>query len=107
MENKIKNFFISYTKPDKQWALWIAGTLEMAGYNTIVQPWDFKSGENFVNNIDKALKLSEKFIAVISQAYFNSLYCQAEWAAAFTKDPAMEKGLFIPVRIENVKIEGY
>jgi hypothetical protein len=34
------------------------------------------------------------------------VYCQAEWTAAFTKDPSSEKGLFIPIRIENIKPEG-
>jgi len=106
MENKAKDFFISYTMSDEQWATWIAGTLENAGYTTIIQAWDFEPGENFVLNMDKALKLGKRFIAVVSKAYLESLYCQAEWTAAFTKDPSMEKSLFIPVRIENVKIEG-
>jgi len=106
MEGTSKDFFISYTKQDEQWAKWIAGTLENARYSTIIQAWDFNSGENFVLNMDKALKLGKKFIAVVSQAYLKSLYCQAEWTAAFTKDPSMEKSLFFPVRIEDVKIEG-
>ena len=105
MKKKVKSFFISYTASDEQWALWIAGTLEKAGYKTIIQKWDFKPGENFVLKMDKALK-REMFIAVMSKAYLQSLYCQAEWTAAFTKDPLMEKAQFIPVRIENVKIEG-
>jgi len=105
MKNKVKDFFISYTQQDKQWAEWIAGTLEKAGNSVIIQDWDFKPGENFVLNMDKALKLGKRFIAVMSQAYFNSPYCQAEWSAAFTKDPNMEMSLFIPVRIEDMKIE--
>ena len=106
MTTEAKDFFISYTQKDKQWAEWIAGTLEMAGYTTIIQAWDFKSGENFVLNMDKALKQSKRFIAVLSNAYLESLYCQAEWTAAFTKDPNMEQASFIPVRIEEMKIEG-
>jgi len=31
MLNKQKDFFISYTKQDKQWALWIDGTLKQNG----------------------------------------------------------------------------
>ena len=106
MEDKQKDFFVSYTQQDKLWALWIAGTLEMNGYSTIVQAWDFKSGENFVLNMDDALKLGKRFIAVLSRAYLESPYCKAEWTAAFTKDPAMKNASFIPVRIEDVKIEG-
>ncbi|MCL2410270.1 MAG: tetratricopeptide repeat protein [Treponema sp.] len=106
MENNVKDFFISYTQHDKQWAEWIDWTLRNAGYTTIIQAWDFKAGENFVLNMDKALKLGDRFIAVMSKSYLQSLYCQAEWTAAFTKDPSMEKALFIPIRVEAMKIEG-
>ena len=33
----IRNFFISYTAVDRQWAEWIAWELEEAGYTTILQ----------------------------------------------------------------------
>jgi hypothetical protein len=101
-----KDFFISYTKNDEQWAMWIAGTLENEGYKTIIQVWDFKAGENFVLNMNNALINTERFIAVLSEKYLESLYCQSEWSAAFTKDPNSEKALFVPVRITNVKPEG-
>jgi hypothetical protein len=42
------NFFISYTRNDEQWAKWIAGALEEAGCSTVLQAWDFRPGENFV-----------------------------------------------------------
>jgi hypothetical protein len=101
-----KNFFISYTKADVEWAKWIAWQLENAGNTTIIQEWDFKPGTNFVANMHNALINAERFIAVISPDYFKSLYCQAEWTAAFTKDPSCEKALFIPIRIKDFKPEG-
>ncbi|KAA6339133.1 hypothetical protein EZS27_012907 [termite gut metagenome] len=101
-----KDFFISYTVKDQQWAKWIAGTLEANGYTTIIQAWDFKSGENFVLNMDDALKHGERFIAVLSKKYLEAPFCQAEWSATFTRDPASEKALFIPVRVEDYKPEG-
>lgn len=105
MINK-KDFFISYTKNDEQWATWIADQLENKGFTVIVQVWDFKPGTNFVNNMHNALINSERFIAVISPDYFESLYCQAEWTAAFTKDPSSEKALFIPARVKECKPKG-
>jgi tetratricopeptide (TPR) repeat protein len=101
-----KDFFISYTGADEPWATWVAGTLEAAGYTTIVQAWDFRPGENFVRNMDEALNNGERFIAVLSEKYLKSLYCAAEWTAAFTRDPVGEKALFIPVRVEDIKPEG-
>ncbi|MDO0824092.1 tetratricopeptide repeat protein, partial [Desulfosporosinus nitroreducens] len=105
MGNKV-DFFISYTGPDEQWAKWIAGELEDKKYTTIIQAWDFKPGTNFVSNMHNALIHCERFIAVISPDYFKSLYCQAEWTAAFTRDPSCEKALFIPVRVKECKPEG-
>lgn len=40
--------FISYTSADRTWAEWIAWTLEQAGYQVIVQDWDFEPGDNFM-----------------------------------------------------------
>ena len=71
-----------------------------------MQAWDFKAGENFVLNMHEALENCDKFIAVLSAEYMEKVYCQAEWTAAFTKDPSGEKGLFIPIRIEEIKPEG-
>jgi len=105
MDSK-KNFFISYTKADAEFAKWVAWQLEAKGYTTVIQAWDFKPGTNFINNMDKALKNCEKLIAIISPDYFKSLSCQAEWTAAFTKDPSGEKGLLIPVRVRECKPEG-
>lgn len=101
-----RNFFISYNKADKQWAKWIAAILEENGYSTYIQAWDFRPGENFVIDMHYALLNSERFIAVMSNDYLNSMYCQAEWASAFSKDPNGQKRLFIPVRIADVNPEG-
>ena len=106
MNEEKREFFISYTRTDTQWAEWIAGTLESNGQSCYLQAWDFRPGDNFVLNMHKALKNSERFIAVLSDDYLKSMYCQAEWAAAFTKDPNSEKRFFIPVRVADIKPNG-
>jgi hypothetical protein len=35
----MKDFFISYNKADRQWAVWIAWQLEEAGYSLVIQEW--------------------------------------------------------------------
>ncbi|MBE5925879.1 MAG: toll/interleukin-1 receptor domain-containing protein [Lachnospiraceae bacterium] len=101
-----KDFFISYNKADKEWAKWIAGTLEENGYTTIIQAWDFRTGNNFVIEMQKAILNSEKIVLVLSQKYLDSEYCQAEWAAMFCCDPIGEHRKIIPVRVDDVKPEG-
>ena len=101
-----RDFFVSYTGTDEKWAEWISAILEANGYSCFLQKWDFRVGENFVVNMHEALKNSDRFIAVLSKEYFDSMYCQAEWTSAFTKDPNGEQRLFIPVRIADIAPEG-
>jgi hypothetical protein len=103
-----KDFFISYTGKDRAWAEWIAFELEAppAKYTVIVQAWDIRPGSNFVIEMDKAAKLAERTIAVLSPAYFASNYTPSEWAAAFRRDPKGELGLLVPVRVEDCDVEG-
>ena len=101
------NFFISYNQADREWAEWIAWQLEEAGYNTILQDWDFRPSENFALKIDKAIQDSERLIAVLSPDYVTSNFAAAEWAAAFAEDPKGEKGILLPVRVRECDLKGF
>jgi len=101
-----KDFFISYTHVDQQWAEWITWQLEEAGYTTILQAWDFHAGDNFVRNMDRATKQAERTIAVVSPDYFASNFTHSEWGAAFRRDPKGEQGLLVPVRVRPCDVEG-
>ena len=92
-----KDFFISYTGADQAWAEWIAETLERAGYSTVLQKWDFRPGENFLERMDHALTGAHRVIAVMSPAYFRSYYARMEWINALG-EPDHEDRL-LPVRV--------
>jgi len=97
----MKDFFISYTKSDREWAEWIAWILEENGYTTILQAWDFRPGSNFVLEMDRAAREADRTIAVLSQGYLDALYTHPEWAAAFAQDPKGEKGTLLPVCVRD------
>src|SRR5450755_2413616 len=101
-----KDFFISYTGKDSQWAQWIAFELEATSYTTIIQAWDIRPGSNFVAEMDDAARHAERTIPVLSEAYLGSDYAFAEWAAAFRRDPRGKQGKVLPVRIERCAVEG-
>jgi len=101
-----KDFFISYNGADQRWAEWIAWQLEEAAYAVILQAWDFLPGSNFVVQMDRALTLAPRVIAVLSPQYLSSLYTQPEWAAAFRHDPKGEQSLLIPVRVQPCEVTG-
>lgn len=102
----MKDFFISYNKADKAWAQWIAWQLEKAGYETIIQEWDFVAGSNFAFEMDKATKGYKRTIAVLSPDYLNSKFASAEWMQRFAEDPVGENRLLIPVRVRECELTG-
>jgi Tfp pilus assembly protein PilF len=104
--NTKKDFFISYNKADKEWAVWIAEQLENNRYTTIIQEWDFRPGNNFPIEMDLALKNTEHVLCVLSPSYLRSEFTQPEWAAAFVQDPTGIKRKIIPVRVRPFDPDG-
>ncbi len=103
---KTYDFFISYRTADEGWAIWIAWHLEKAGYSTLVQAWDFRPGQNFVNKMQRGATDCERTVAILTPNYFESGFTKAELYAAFAQDPIGEKGLLLPVRVEECDVEG-
>jgi tetratricopeptide (TPR) repeat protein len=101
-----RDFFISYTGVNRPWAEWIAVELERAGYSTLLQAWDFRPGTDFVHKMQEATTSAKRTIAVLSPAYFGSDFSEAEWRAAFVKDPTGELGLLVPVRVQPCQPPG-
>jgi hypothetical protein len=96
-----QDFFINYTQVNRPWAEWIAIQLEQAGYTTLLQAWDFRPGSDFLHQMQQATTSEGRTIAVLSPAYFGSKFGEAEWRAAFAKDPSGERGLLVPVRVQE------
>jgi hypothetical protein len=97
----IRNFFISYTAVDRQWAEWIAWELEEAGYTTILQAWDFTPGSHFVTTMHLATQITERTIAVLSRAYLESAFSEQEWQAAWADDPSGVERKLLVLRVED------
>jgi SAM-dependent methyltransferase len=95
-----RDFFISYTKSDEQWAEWIAITLMEHGYTTTLQAFDFRPGQDFADRMDQAIQKSERTIAVLSPTYLKeSAFGRVEWLSAFADDPLGRDRKLIPVRV--------
>jgi len=53
-DQNLRDFFISYNSNDRKWAEWIAWELELVGFSTVLQEWDFRPGSNFVVEMNDA-----------------------------------------------------
>lgn len=105
VSGKIIHFLISYTACDLAWAEWIGTRLEQGGYQIILRDWDIRPGQNFVLEMDDAIKRSTRILLVITPAYLKS-DAFVEWAAAFRDDPRGKLGQVLPVRVELCNPKG-
>jgi tetratricopeptide (TPR) repeat protein len=95
-----RDFFVSYAGVNESWARWICVQLERAGYSTVSQVLDFRPGRDFVHAMQVAVTSATRTVAVLSPAYFESRFGEAEWQVAFRADPSGERGLLVPVRVQ-------
>ena len=102
----LPDFFISHAYVDTKVAEWIAWWLEDAGYDVILDKWDFRPGHNFVLRMHYSASTAKHLIAILSPAYVDALYTHPEWAAFFAEDPTGEKRRLIPIRIQECKLDG-
>ncbi|WP_433300253.1 toll/interleukin-1 receptor domain-containing protein [Actinoplanes sp. CA-030573] len=100
------DFFISYSPSDIRWAEWIAWQLELAGYRTLLQAWDFVPGTNFIDFMDRGVSDALAVVAVLSRAYMRSNWARMEWQAAMRSSPERPADRLITVRVEDFPITG-
>lgn len=100
------DFFISYNHKDLDVAIKICKWVEMAGYSCLLQYRDFKMGNNFVLEMDFAIKSSNRIIAILSPDYLSSNFTQPEWAAAFAKDPKGENSSLFVIKVRECELSG-
>jgi len=99
-------FFISYTRADRQWAAWIASQLEAAGHSTVLQAWDFRPGSNFVEEMDRATTNADRTVVVLSPDSLASDFARSEWQAAFRRDPVGTARRLVPVQVRRIDRQG-
>jgi tetratricopeptide (TPR) repeat protein len=92
-----RDFFISRTGADKDWALWISQELEAAGYTTFLQDRDILPGQSFVERMKYGAEW-DCTILVMSPEYWEATFTQPEWQAAF------RRGRFLPIRVKRCEI---
>src|SRR5579859_5803179 len=101
-----KDFFISYTGADRQWAEWIAWQLERANFTTTLEAWDSHAGSNSVLDRNTAITQATRMLAILSPDYLASEDTSSEWATAFNQDPTGKLGTLVPVRVRPCDVKG-
>jgi len=97
------DFFVSYTSADLAWAAWVAWQLEDAGYRVLFQEWDFVPGSNWRFRMNEGVQCATRTVAILSEAYLESIYASNEWQATQNADPTGFIRKLIPIRIEDCR----
>ncbi len=95
------DFFVSYDAADLAWAEWIAWQLETDGYKVLIQAWDSVPGSHWTIQMYEGIRSARHTLAVLSRAYLDSVYSNAEWQAAFRSDPKGSARRLIPIRVDE------
>lgn len=102
----MKDFFVSYTGTDLNFATWVAEILEKNDHTVTIQAWDFRPGDNFVSKINEALLECQKLIVILSENYLKSKWCEAEWTSKLVEQIESNERRIIPIRVEPVNLKG-
>ena len=98
------DYFISYSTKDNSYAQWVGALLTGHGKSVFAQYNDMPPGTNFVRQMMDGLAGSRNFIALLSPDYEQSDQCQAEWSAAYNKDPSGRNRYIRPFKIRPVQL---
>jgi hypothetical protein len=101
-----RNFLVSYTAKDQQWAASVAFQLEEASYTTLIQAWTSRPVGISSTLMDQAKTTSAHTIGMLSPEYLSRAFPRMEMAAALAGDPLGHARAFIPVRVENFVVPG-
>lgn len=96
------SFFISYNSADRDWAHWIAWTLQDLGHRVRVHEWEIASGGNVPMWMEQALTDADAMIAVVSPAFLDARYSQAEVHAGNWRGFQSRGGFVKPVVVADV-----
>lgn len=103
----MKDFFISYNQADRLWAEWIAWNLDDAGYNTVIQAWDFGAGSRIGVEMHRAMANTRHTVLVLTPSFLDSEFCTEEAGAALVQDPGGAKRKVLPVRVADCAPDGW
>lgn len=92
-------FSLSYNEADRDWARWLAWTLEEAG-STVTLPG---SGVYLDPGLREACVRraysSWRVLVVLSPDYLRDLHLHTEWTTALARDPEASQGTLVCVRV--------
>jgi len=70
----MKDYYVSCSKYDEEAAKWIEYQISSSGFSTILNPWDYLPGEDFLDKMGEATPLCKKIIILISTQALSDIF---------------------------------
>ena len=98
--------FISYSSQDDDFAQRLYADLQAKHVRCWFAPEDLKIGEKFRMRIDKAIRIHDKLLLVLSESSVRSAWVEKEVETAFEKERRQDnKPVLFPIRLDDAVME--
>lgn len=97
--------FISYSSKDDQFAQRLHTDLQAKGVRCWFAPRDLKIGDKLRLSFDKAIRVHDKVMVVLSENSVKSQWVEKEIETAFEKERQDNRIVLFPIRLDDVVME--
>lgn len=97
--------FISYSTKDQEAADHINRELRAAGVRCWLATEELKIGDKFRSRIDQSIKLSDKFLLILSEQSVASSWVESEVEAALEKERMHGGAVLFPIRVDDAVMD--
>ncbi len=93
--------FISYSSKDQGFSERLHADLQSNGVRVWFAPEDLKIGDKFRMEIDRAIRIYDKLLIVLSENSISSQWVEKEVETAFEKERQQNRTVLFPIRLDD------
>jgi len=93
--------FISYSSRDEEFARRLYTDLQASRVPCWYAPEDMKIGDKILDSIDRAIRLRDKVLLVLSRNSVRSSWVEDEVTKAFAEERARSRAVLFPIRLDD------
>ena len=97
--------FISYSSNDEELAQRLHADLQAKGVRCWFAPEDLKIGDRFRTEIDRAIRLHDKLLLLLSANSMLSDWVEKEAESAFDRERRDKRTVLFPVRLDDTVLD--
>jgi len=97
--------FISYSSKDEAFVRRLHADLQSRGVRCYYAPEDMKIGDRIRSSIDRAIRIRDKLLLVLSENSINSSWVEKEVETAFEEEKRRGRPVLFPIRLDDAVMD--